>query len=218
MTIQPKQLRMVLFLLTLNVLHVHPSDAAGFIKWEAVNKGLDLGAGSGITEIATNGAGVVYTIVDGTGLYKSTDGGDAWTHLTGDTPPLQAPYTVAVAPGAGGAVFVGTVTPGSGLWRSDDAGKTWTKAGDAAAGMASSDVEAVAFAPDTPGLMLVGHRGGRLLSVSTNGGKTWKTSDLGVEVKQQLPIVVTDSHWIVASRAGGALRFTDNAGGQWQDG
>jgi len=84
--------------------------------------------------------------------------------------------------------------------------------------MGSSDVEAIAFAPGSPGLVIVGHRAGRLLSVSSDGGKTWKTSDLGIEVKNQLPFAVSGTHWVVASRAGGALRVSDDAGGQWQNG
>lgn len=190
--------------------------AAGFIKWEAANQGLQLGNGSGVTEIASGAQGVVYALVDGSGLYKSTNSGQSWAALKGNAPPLQAPYTVAVSPANG--VFVGVSTPGGGLWRSDDGGQNWTKVGELANGMASDDVEAIAFTPGNPQLILVGHRDGRQISVSADGGKTWKTRDLGLAVKQQLPLAIDNNKWVVASRAGGALRVTDDAGGQWQNG
>src|SRR5579863_786073 len=80
------------------------------------------------------------------GLFKSTDGGDNWTQLTGGLPTFQqglgrigiaiAPsdrnrmYALVEAGGGGGARGRGAGGAGAGaggMYRSDDAGTSWTK-------------------------------------------------------------------------------------------
>jgi len=65
----------------------------------------------------------------GGGLFKSTDGGDHWTELTG-LPKNPGRIGIAVAPSRPSRVYAIVDAPDAGgLYRSDDAGATWTLTG-----------------------------------------------------------------------------------------
>ncbi|HEY6969420.1 MAG TPA: sialidase [Candidatus Angelobacter sp.] len=71
----------------------------------------------------------------GSGLFKSTDGGEHWTELTSANAQglPEKPYgriAVAVAPSKPNVVYANIESKNSALYRSNDGGKTWTK-GDA---------------------------------------------------------------------------------------
>jgi photosystem II stability/assembly factor-like uncharacterized protein len=62
------------------------------------------------------------------GLYKSTDGGQSWTHLAGRGLPagVTGRIGLAVAPSNGSRVYAMIESEKGVLWRSDDAGANWT--------------------------------------------------------------------------------------------
>src|SRR5258708_36951566 len=64
----------------------------------------------------------------GSGIFKSTDGGDHWSQLTNGLPAKPGRIGLAVAPSQPARVFaVVDAEEGGGMYRSDDAGATWTK-------------------------------------------------------------------------------------------
>ena len=65
----------------------------------------------------------------GSGLFKSTDGGDHWTQLTNGLPAKPGRIGIAVAPSMPGRVYLVVDAPGSegGIFRSDDAGATFAR-------------------------------------------------------------------------------------------
>jgi photosystem II stability/assembly factor-like uncharacterized protein len=73
----------------------------------------------------------VYAPIEGpgSGLWKSTDGGEHWSQVTGHGLPDAQWRRSGVAVATGGRrVYVVVDAQGGGLFRSDDAGETWTRA------------------------------------------------------------------------------------------
>src|SRR6185295_2521384 len=68
----------------------------------------------------------------GSGLYKSSDGGETWTQLRTGLPAKPARIGVAVAPARPQRVYaiVDAEGTGGGMYRSDDGGATWTRTSD----------------------------------------------------------------------------------------
>lgn len=62
----------------------------------------------------------------GSGIWKSTDGGDSWTNITKGLPKLLGKIGVDVAPNGDRVYAIVEADPDGGVYRSDDAGKTWT--------------------------------------------------------------------------------------------
>lgn len=63
----------------------------------------------------------------GSGIWKSTDGGDTWTRLAQGLPALMGKVGVAVSPANPDRVFAIVEAEQGGLYRSDDAGRTWRR-------------------------------------------------------------------------------------------
>src|SRR5436309_2907730 len=63
----------------------------------------------------------------GSGLFKSTDGGDHWSEIHG-LPAKPGRIGVAVAPTMPQRVYAVVDAPEGGMYRSDDGGATWTRA------------------------------------------------------------------------------------------
>ncbi len=65
----------------------------------------------------------------GSGVYKSTDAGTTWTHLTNGLPANVGHVGIAVSPSKASRVYalVDSDSAHGGAYRSDDAGATWTR-------------------------------------------------------------------------------------------
>ncbi len=66
----------------------------------------------------------------GSGLFKSTDGGDSWTEITRNTglpKGVLGKMTIAVYPADSNRLYANIEATEGGLYRSDDAGASWTR-------------------------------------------------------------------------------------------
>ena len=66
----------------------------------------------------------------GSGIWKSTDGGDSWTRLTEGFPELMGKTSVAVSADPDRLYAMVEADPGGGLFRSDDGGAHWRVVND----------------------------------------------------------------------------------------
>ncbi|MBV9103046.1 MAG: sialidase [Candidatus Eremiobacteraeota bacterium] len=129
------------------------SDARGVYKttdggatWRKVLAGANPSTGCGMLAANPSAPSIVYADMwdvrrkgwtfrsggPGSGLFKSTDGGEHWTELTASTSSgLPAkPYgriALAVAPSKPDTIYAMIESTSSALFRSDDAGKTWNR-------------------------------------------------------------------------------------------
>jgi photosystem II stability/assembly factor-like uncharacterized protein len=111
----------------------------------------------------------------GSGLYKSTDGGDTWKQLTkglpGDNDGVQR-IDIAIAPSNPNRLYIIVgATRGAAMYKSDDAGESWTVAAtDNRIIGAADDKAAIAVHPKNQDILYVSNT---VAWKSTDGGKTW---------------------------------------------
>ena len=108
-------------------------------SWTQVLKGTNATSGASDLSLDPSNARILYAAFwdhqrlpwqvrsggAGSGIWKSTDGGDSWTRLSEGLPKLMGKIGVAVSPANPERVYAIIEAEKGGLFRSDDAGKTW---------------------------------------------------------------------------------------------
>jgi len=111
----------------------------------------------------------------GTGLFKSTDGGNTWAQLTTGMPTVAqglGRMGIAISPSNPNRLYI-TATAGSnsGVFRTDDAGKHWTRVtADNRIYGRGYDFAALTVDPKNPDII---YSANVVAWKSTDGGKTW---------------------------------------------
>ena len=153
----------------------------------------------------------------GSGLFKSTDGGDTWKEITrnpGLPSGVDGRIGVAVSGADPNRVYALVENEKGGLYRSDDAGATWTLAND------SHNIRQRAFYYThvfaDPKNANVVYMENTSLFRSTDGGKTLKTIN-GTHGDFHDLWIDPDNvrHLVVGNDGGGAVSV--NTGGRWTD-
>jgi photosystem II stability/assembly factor-like uncharacterized protein len=161
-----------------------------------------------------------WTIISGgsaaqTGIYKTTDGGDTWQHLTNGLPAdLIGKVDVDISQSKPSRVYAILEAPGNkaGVYRSDDSGATWAQVSSQASLIQRPFYYTYIDAdPKDPEKVYVNNLG---FYRSSDGGRTW----------QAIPTPHGDNHgvWInpdhpeifIQSNDGGAT-VTQNGGRSW---
>lgn len=217
--------------------HAWPTNASQAIGALAISPDGTLYAGTG--ESGPGGGSITW---GGTGLYRSTDGGEKWRFIGLRT--AGAFGRIVVDPANPKRVFAAAsgdlYVPGGerGLYLSTNAGKTWTRV-LAGANKTTGAVD-VAINPENPKIILAAmwdhkrlptHRvyagPGSGLFRSTNGGKTWKRiKGVGADPAKQTgrigvafaPSDPSRAYAIVASKLDGSavgLFRSDDSGETW---
>jgi photosystem II stability/assembly factor-like uncharacterized protein len=154
----------------------------------------------------------------GSGLFKSTDGGDTWKPLTKGLPGANeglGRIGIAVAPSNPNRVYVSAeASKGAGVYRSEDAGESWQQVNsDRRIGGRGPGAMGIAVAPDNPDVLYVANT---TTWKSTDGGKTfvgWKGAPGGDDY-QRLWISIENPQIIALSADQGAA-ISVNGGATW---
>jgi photosystem II stability/assembly factor-like uncharacterized protein len=144
----------------------------------------------------------------GSGLFKSTDGGDHWTELTSANNKglPEKPYgriALAVAPSKPNVVYAMIESKQSSLFRSDDGGNTWTK-GDSSQYMVWRPFYFANLIVDPKDENKIFKTDGPLLA-STNGGRSFSST----------ANAHGDFHTVWIDPSNSNLVFTGDDGGFW---
>ncbi|MEP7011289.1 MAG: glycosyl hydrolase [Acidobacteriota bacterium] len=114
----------------------------------------------------------------GSGLYKSTDGGDTWKPLGNGLPPgLKGRVAVALAPSRPSVVYALVESENSALYRSDDSGGSWAEVNSAFNLQVRPFYFANLFVDPTDFNTV--YKPGLSLTLSQDGGKTFSSGGLG---------------------------------------
>jgi photosystem II stability/assembly factor-like uncharacterized protein len=170
--------------------------------WEAFRKEYQMGSGG-----------------PGSGLFKSTDGGESWTEITRNPGlPQEGPVGrigISVSGGDSNRVYALVENDNGGLFRSDDAGATWTLVNDNRSIRQRAFYYTHVFA-DTQDPDVV-YMQNTTLFRSTDGGETTRSINNGTHGDfHDLWIDPNDpSHMVVGNDGGGAV--TTDTGQSWTD-
>ena len=148
----------------------------------------------------------------GSGVWKSTDGGDTWTRLTEGLPKLVGKIGVSVSPANPDRVYAIVEAENGGLFRSDDAGKTWRlTSGDRLIQTRSWYYMNISADPKNADVVWVSNAP---LLRSIDGGRTFQSVPATHGDNHGLWINPTDSRYMINANDGGASVSLDG-GKSW---
>ncbi len=220
----------------------------GGLNWRPVSDRFFKSSSVGAIAVSESNPDVVYVgmgetqlrgnIIQGDGVYKTTDAGKSWTHV--GLEKTRAIGRVRVHPTNPDIVYVAALgdpygsTPDRGVFKSTDGGKTWNRVLFRNDKTGAVDLVMDPKAPDTlyaglwevfrtPHSMSSGGPGGGLFK-TTDGGKTWTeaTTNPGLPKplwgKIGISVSGADSNRVYAliEAPDGGLYASDDAGATWK--
>src|SRR3989338_670025 len=174
----------------------HTEDAGQ--HWHERNNGL---IGSEVVDIVKAADGTLYAGTYSLGMFKSTDQGQSWTFSSYN---LENPYVMLIAthPTDPQTVFI---TTNGGVYASLDGGLTWERAAEAFfkdSGLLPgiAHFHGIAFDPSNPDRMYIGGGGDQYspsgvgISISEDGGKSWKEANASFETDVHVSKIIVDKN------------------------
>jgi photosystem II stability/assembly factor-like uncharacterized protein len=150
----------------------------------------------------------LYAGLAGSGVFKSTNGGNTWDPAGLANTDVQA---LAIDPATPSTVYAGGYQVG--VFRSTDSGASWTSTG-----LADTNVVALVIDPHSPSTLYVGADGGGVFQ-STNGGGSWTAGNTGLADLQVTALAIdpTTPSTLYAGTDGGGVFQSANGGTSWTE-
>lgn len=187
--------------------------------WQEKNKGF---IGSEVVDIVKTNDGTIYAGTYSLGMFKSTDEGQNWSFASYK---LENPYVMLMAkhPAKSKTIFL---TTNGGVYVSHDGAKNWETVapkfffGKSGILPGVAHFHGIAIDPKEPKRMYVGGGGdqyspdGAGMSISEDGGKTWKEINNGFETDVHVSKIVIDKKnpSIIYATTQGATEFSSKTG------
>jgi len=220
----------------------------GGVTWRAVSDKFFKSSSVGAVAVSESNPDVVYVgmgetelrgnIIQGDGVYKSTDAGKTFTHV--GLEKTLAVARIRVHPTNPDIVYVAALgdpygeSPERGVFKSTDGGKTWTKSLFRDEKTGAADLSMDAAHPDvlyaglwevsrTPHSLSSGGPGSGLFK-TTDGGSTWteisRNSGLPKPVWGKIGVAVSGADpnriYAIIEAADGGVFLSDDAGQNWK--
>jgi photosystem II stability/assembly factor-like uncharacterized protein len=148
----------------------------------------------------------------GSGIHKSTDGGETWTKLEEGLPETKGKLSVAVSANPERVYALVEADPKGGLYRSEDSGKTWKVVNETWGIRTRAWYYIKVFAdPRNPDVVWVTNAA---LLKSIDGGKTFERVSVPHGDNHHVWISPADSDVMINSNDGGA-NISYNGGKSW---
>jgi photosystem II stability/assembly factor-like uncharacterized protein len=144
-------------------------------------------------------------MVQGMGLWKTTDRGVTWTSSSSGMSSNLHTISLAYAPGAPATMYCGI--NGDGVYKSTDGGATWTQTG-----LTSTTVYALLVDPANASTVYAGTTNG--IHKSTNAGATWSPVNNGITGTFVYSIVASGGALFASEINNGVYKSTDG-GASW---
>ena len=197
-------------------------------SWSPISDGLPSGepflTAPGISSIRTlvvdpSTMTTVYAGTQGTGLFKSTNGGGSWNDANSgliDSSASRFDITItsfAIDPTTTTTAYAGT---DAGVFKSLDAGGSWFASNS---GLTNTSVIALTMHPRAPSVLYVGTNGGGVFR-SSDGGTIWAASNSGLTSYPEntihaLAIAPETSSTVHAGTLGAGVVTSTNGGADW---
>jgi photosystem II stability/assembly factor-like uncharacterized protein len=192
------------------VLYVSDSTGASDVELQPGNPDV-------VFAVLTRSERKPWTIISGAregGVFKSTNGGESWTKLTGGLPnELVGKGNIGVTPANPSRLYLlYEAKPGGGMYRSDDAGLTWTQT-SAMPNLITRPFYYTTLTADPTNADVV-YAGAEGFFKSTDGGRTFRGFPTPHGDNHDLWINPRDANLMVQANDGGA-NVSLNGGRTW---
>ena len=119
--------------------------------------------------IARNNPALIYAGIDGSGVFKSTNGGETWSNTLANTDANSYVRALAIDPTTPMTVYAAREGTGAGIFKTTDGGASWRSGNNL-------DVATLAINPTNPNIIYAGLHG---VFKTTDGGGNW--SEVGIK-------------------------------------